>query len=63
MILTTDPYLDPATGVMCNQLGITDATILAQMEELTVSVAAAEILNSFQPARWDAALLQHLHRE
>lgn len=58
--LNTDPYIDPATGVMHNRLGITDTD---QAEELAASFAAAEILESLNPERWDAVLLRHLHHE
>jgi hypothetical protein len=30
----TDPYVDPATGVLRNRLGITDAAVLARAEGL-----------------------------
>lgn len=61
--LDTDPYIDSATGAMRNRLGITDTDLLMQAEELAASFAAAEILESLQPQRWDAGLLRHLHHE
>ncbi len=58
-----DPYVDPATGVLRNRLGITDAGELGRVEaEL---VAAAElVLYRERPVsgRYDLAHLQAVHR-
>lgn len=58
-----DPYVDPATGVLRNRLGITDAGELGRVEAEVVA-AAELVLYRERPVtgRYDLAHLQAIHR-
>lgn len=57
-----DPYTDPATGVLINRLGITDAALLEAAEADFVAERSRQL--SRQPLRgdFDLAHLQAIHR-
>lgn len=58
-----DPYVDPATGVLYNRLGITDAVVLARAEGLLAFHAETALYASGAIfARCDLAALQSVHR-
>ena len=61
--MVVDPYLDPASGVLRNRLGITDANELAHAE---AHVAASRELQLYvdRPTlgRYDLPHLQAIHR-
>jgi PHD/YefM family antitoxin component YafN of YafNO toxin-antitoxin module len=56
-----DPYLDPASGVLRNLLGITDAAKLARAEA-ALSASRLIDLERRLPGRYDLAHLQTFHR-
>lgn len=59
-----DPYLDPATGVLRNKLGISDALVLARLEHQVVTVRGTQLLG--QPTlvnqTWDVRYWCEVHR-
>jgi cell filamentation protein len=58
-----DPYVDPATGVLRNRLGIDDAAVLARAEGLLAFQAEIELYASgASVVRCDLAALQSIHR-
>jgi cell filamentation protein len=57
-----DHYLDPATGVLKNFLGITDAAILEQAEASLVATRSYELSQTPLRGRFDLAHLQAMHR-
>jgi cell filamentation protein, protein adenylyltransferase len=57
-----DPYLNPATGVLKNRLGIADKTILEQTEADLVATRSYELSQKPLKGRFDLAHLQAIHR-
>jgi cell filamentation protein len=57
-----DPYLDPASGVLRNLLGITDAAELAQAEAALSASRLIDLELRRLPGRYDLAHLQAFHR-
>lgn len=57
-----DPYLDLATGVLRNRLGITDPDELARAEADLTALRLVELRRSPLPGRYDLAHLQAFHR-
>ncbi len=57
-----DPYLDPASGVLKNRLGITDAATLEQAEAALVATRSYELSQTPLKGRFDLAHLQAIHR-
>ena len=53
-----DPYLDPASGVLRNLLGITDAAELARAEAALSASRLIDLERRRLPGRYDLALLQ-----
>lgn len=60
--MSEDPYVDPATGVLRNRLGITDAEELARVESDLTAVQMVELERGHLPGRYDLAHLQEFHR-
>jgi cell filamentation protein len=59
----SDPYVDPATGVLRNRLGTTDAAVLARAEGFFAFEAEIELYASGATVvRCDLAALQAVHR-
>jgi cell filamentation protein len=58
----SDPYLDPATGVLKNRLGITDAPTLEQAEADMVAARSYELSRTPLKGRFDCAHLQAIHK-
>src|SRR5579863_10486867 len=57
-----DPYLDPASGVLKNRLGITDGDALEQTEAALVSTRSYELSLAPLKGDFDLAHLQAIHR-
>ena len=57
-----DPYLDPASGVLRNLLGITDARELSQAEAALTASRLVDLERRRLPGRYDLAHLQAFHR-
>ena len=57
-----DESVDPATGVLKNRLGISDATTLAQTEAEFVAERARELTHQPIPGTFDLPHLQAIHR-
>jgi cell filamentation protein len=55
----TDPYADPATGVLRNRLGITDHELLREIEAGRTAVVLARLTVEHLPGAYD---LDHLAR-
>jgi cell filamentation protein len=53
-----DPYLDPASGVLCNLLGITDAAELSRAEAALSASRLIDLERRRLPGRYDLAHLQ-----
>jgi hypothetical protein len=49
----SDPYLDPATGVLRNRLGITDEAALEAAEANMVATRSYELAQTPIPGRFD----------
>lgn len=60
--MNEDPYVDPATGVLRNLLGISDADELARAESDLTSYRLVELREAYLPGRYDLAHLQAFHR-
>ena len=58
----SDPYLDPATGVLTNRLGITDEATLEQTEAALAATRSYELSQTPLKGRFDLAHLQAVHR-
>ena len=56
-----DPYLDLATGVLRNRLGITDPGELAQAEAELTALRLIELRQAPLPGRYDLDHLQDFH--
>ncbi len=61
--MTTDPYLDPDTGVLRNRLGITDHARLLEVEAGLSLAALADIGTRILPGSYDLDHLRSFHRE
>jgi cell filamentation protein len=57
-----DPYLDPASGVLYNLLGITDAAELARAEAALSASRLIDLEQQRLPGRYDLTHLQAFHR-
>jgi cell filamentation protein len=57
-----DPYLDPASGVLRNLLGITDADELSQAEAALTASRLVDLERRRLPGSYDLAHLQAFHR-
>ncbi len=57
-----DESVDPATGVLKNRLGISDATTLEQTEAQFVAARARELTHQPIPGAFDLPHLQAIHR-
>ena len=57
-----DPYLDPASGVLRNLLGITDAAELARAEAALSASRLIDLERRRLPGRYDLSHLQAFHR-
>jgi cell filamentation protein len=57
-----DHYLDPASGVLKNRLGITDAATLEQTEAALVATRSYELSQTPLEGQFDLAHLQAIHR-
>ena len=57
-----DPYLDPASGVLRNLLGITDAAELARAEAALSASRLIDLERRRLSGRYDLAHLQAFHR-
>ena len=57
-----DESIDPATGVLKNRLGISDATTFAQTEAQFVAERARELTHQPIPGAFDLPHLQAIHR-
>jgi cell filamentation protein len=58
----SDPYLNPATHVLINRLGITDESTLEQTEAALVATRSYELLQTPLKGRFDLAHLQAIHK-
>jgi cell filamentation protein len=59
---TDDPYVDPATGVLRNRLGITDEATLEQAEADIVATRSYELSKTPLKGCFDLAHFQAIHR-
>ena len=57
-----DEYVDPATGVLKNRLGITDTATLETTEAQFVAARARELTHQPIPGAFDLSHLQAIHR-
>jgi cell filamentation protein len=57
-----DPYLDPASGVLRNLLGITDAQELSQVEAALTASRLVDLERHRLPGRYDLTHLRAFHR-
>lgn len=57
-----DPYLDPATGVLRNRLGIDDPEEFAQLEAELAAIRIAEVARNPLPGLYDLDHLRRFHR-
>jgi fido (protein-threonine AMPylation protein) len=57
-----DPYLDPASGVLRNLLGNTDAAELARAEAALSALRLIDLERRRLPGQYDLAHLQAFHR-
>jgi len=57
----SDPYLDPATGVLINRLGIADEATLEQTEAAFVATRSYELLQTPLKGHFDLAHRQAIH--
>jgi fido (protein-threonine AMPylation protein) len=57
-----DPYLDPASGVLKNRFGITDAATLEATEADLVAARSRELSLAPLKGRFDLAQLQAIHQ-
>lgn len=58
----SDPYLEPATGVLKNRLGITDKAILEKTEAALVATRSLELSEAPLKGNFNLAHLQAIHR-
>jgi fido (protein-threonine AMPylation protein) len=58
----SDPYIDPATGVLRNRLDIADETTLEQTEADFVAARSFELSRTPLKGRFDLAHLQAIHK-
>lgn len=59
---TSDPYIDPGSGVLRNKLGITDARRLDQVERDITRLRSAELDRNPIAGKFDLAHLQAVHQ-
>lgn len=59
----TDPYVDPATGVLRNRLGIVDSALLSEAEAALSAAALADLAVRTLPGSYDLEHLRSFHRE
>lgn len=59
----TDPYTDPATGVLRNRLGITDPAVLAAAEADITAARIARLAQRPIPGNYDLSHLLAFHHE
>ena len=57
-----DPYLDPASGVLKNRFGITDAAVLEETEADLVAARSRELSLAPLKGHFDLSHLQAIHR-
>jgi cell filamentation protein len=57
-----DPYLDPASGVLRNRFGITEAATLEATEADLVAARCRELIQKPLQGRFDLEHLQSIHR-
>jgi cell filamentation protein len=57
-----DSYIDPASGVLKNRLGITEAALLEQIEAAFVAARSYELARQPLQGHFDLAHLQAIHR-
>lgn len=60
--MADDPYVDPASGLLRNLLGITDPAELAAAEADFTRIRIHELVRHPVPGRFDLAHLQDIHR-
>ncbi|MEV0398885.1 Fic family protein [Actinoallomurus sp. NPDC050550] len=60
--MSSDPYTDPATGVLINKLGITDADELSRAEADLTYLMLARLERRPLPGRYDLAHLRSFHK-
>jgi cell filamentation protein len=58
----SDPYVDPATGVLKNRLGITDEATLEETEAALAATRSLELSETPLKGNLDLAHLQAIHR-
>lgn len=58
----SDPYLDPASGVLKNRLGITDPATLEEIEASLVATRSFELSRTPLKGGFDLAHLEAIHR-
>ncbi len=61
--MTTDPYVDPTTGVLRNRLDIADANTLARVESDLTTAALNDLATRVLPGVYDLVHMQDFHRE
>ncbi|MFF3228010.1 Fic/DOC family protein [Nocardia suismassiliense] len=61
--MTTDPYVDPTSGVLRNRLGIVDAERLRRVEADLTLFALADLSTRVLPGNYDLDHLCAFHRE
>lgn len=60
--MTDDPYIDPASGLLRNRLGITDADALARVEAEISTVRDLELVSRPVVGTFDPGHLRQVHR-
>jgi len=61
--VTTDPYVDPSSGVLCDRLGIIDPKRLREVEADLTLAALADLDTRTLPGGYDLTHLCSFHRE
>jgi len=59
----TDPYIDPATGILRNSLGVTDVNELDKAEADITAGLIASLVEHPVPGNFDLMHLRDIHRE
>lgn len=57
----TDPYIDPETGILRNLRGITDESILSQVEAGAVALRTLDLRMEPLPGNFDLAHIKDIH--
>jgi cell filamentation protein len=60
--VTEDPYIDAATGVLRNKLGVSDSGELAEVEGQLSILRDADLADDPEPGSFDSDHLQRIHR-